>query len=96
MGMVSMMSCVLPEQLQGLSQMAVSRIMPKTEAPGQPPTPVADNQDADKAVSSALVQLGVSDQGTLDLPACKQKAVLSLATSLAGGMKSPFVNGSGG
>jgi hypothetical protein len=93
---MGLMSCVFPEQLQVLGKMAASRMVPKTEAPKQPPTPDADNQDADEAVSTTLVQLSVSDQDTLDLPHSNRKARLSLATSLAGGMKSPFVNGSRG
>lgn len=97
MSMVSMVTCALPGPLQSLGQMAASRIMAKTaEAPEQlptpPATPPANNQDADKTVSAGLGQLGVTDQSTLDLPPSKQKAVLSLATSMAAGMRSPFEN----
>jgi hypothetical protein len=99
--LMSMVTYALPERLQGVGQMVVSRMMPQIEAPERPPTPVADNKDADKTLGPALVQLGVSDQSTLDLPSTKEKVLLSLATSLAGGMKSPFVdadwkNGSNG
>lgn len=78
--------------VMSMVQVVASKMMPGMEAAARPPTPPAANQRVDKSVSAALVQLGVADQGTLDLPFSKQKAFLSLASSMAAGMRSPVMN----